>query len=357
MFVRERIIDFLENNAIFKVLMEKTAWLGFGKRKSESVREEMSARDGYQTTAPRRYRASSRPRRGRITKARRRQKVKRQLMLIGVCMTACIVLVVTYTIRASGKNETKETVQTAQKGKVPDSVAEKMAQSEIDTVKDTETTKERVKRVKKEAKTNNYPADIIELLDKNAETVDFVENYEANKDKAIAKKVADSIGEKEIPQLLQWDERWGYASYGSGFVATCGCGPTCMAMVVSGLTKDVSVTPAVVASYSDEMGYIDEDNNTYWKLMQEGGRNWGITCYETGADESVVEAELKEGHPIICSVGPGDFTKNGHFIVLTKYKNGKVRVNDPFSQKNSDKKWVFADIKDQIKAMWVYSKE
>lgn len=294
---------------------------------------------------------------GRITKAKRRQKVKRQLMIIGICIAACVALVVTYAVKASGKNDAKETAGAVQKEKVPDSVAEQMAQSEIDTVKDTETVKERVRRVRKEAKENQYPEDIIELLKKNRETVDFVENYGEKKDKAAAKKVADSIEKGEIPQLLQWDERWGYAPYGSGYVATCGCGPTCMSMVISGLTQDVTVTPAVVAAYSDEMGYIDEDNNTYWKLMQEGGSNWGITCYETSADESLVEEELGKGHPIICSVGPGDFTKNGHFIVLTKYKNGKVRVNDPFSQKNSDKKWVFEEIKDQIKAMWVYSKE
>lgn len=52
----------------------------------------------------------------------------------------------------------------------------------------------------------------------------------------------------------------------------------------------------------------------------------------------------------------GDFTKIGHFIVLTGYENGNVKVNDPFSIKNSKATWVFANIKDQIKAMWVFSK-
>lgn len=72
--------------------------------------------------------------------------------------------------------------------------------------------------------------------------------------------------------------------------------------------------------------------------------------------EEQVALELSQGHPIICSVGPGDFTKIGHFIVLTGYENGNVKVNDPFSIKNSKATWVFANIKDQIKAMWVFSK-
>ena len=33
-----------------------------------------------------------------------------------------------------------------------------------------------------------------------------------------------------------------------------------------------------------------------------------------------------------------------------------VKVNDPFSIKNSKATWVFANIKDQIKAMWVFQK-
>lgn len=89
--------------------------------------------------------------------------------------------------------------------------------------------------------------------------------------------------------------------------------------------------------------------------MREAGSNWNLSSYEGVLTEEQVGAELAAGHPIICSVGPGDFTQNGHFIVLTGYENGVVKVNDPFSQKNSEATWVFKDIADQIKAMWVYS--
>ena len=71
----------------------------------------------------------------------------------------------------------------------------------------------------------------------------------------------------------------------------------------------------------------------------------------------MISKELQEGHPVICIMGPGDFTTGGHFIVLTGYENGNVKVNDPFSIKNSKATWVFANIKDQIKAMWVFSKK
>ena len=75
-----------------------------------------------------------------------------------------------------------------------------------------------------------------------------------------------------------------------------------------------------------------------------------LTVLQVILSEEQVALELSQGHPIICSVGPGDFTKIGHFIVLTGYENGNVKVNDPFSIKNSKATWVFANIKDQIKS-------
>ena len=138
-------------------------------------------------------------------------------------------------------------------------------------------------------------------------------------------------------------------------MAVSGCGPTCLSMVAAGLNEDPSITPAKVAAYGTENSYVDENNDTYWKFMSEAGANWNLSCYEGLLSEEQVSAELTAGHPIICSVGPGDFTKIGHFIVLTGYESGNVTVNDPFSQKNSDKTWVYAEIADQIKAMWIYS--
>lgn len=98
----------------------------------------------------------------------------------------------------------------------------------------------------------------------------------------------------------------------------------------------LSITPAKVAAYGTEHGYVDEENNTYWRFMDEAGANWNLNSTAGLLSEEQVALELSQGHPIICSVGPGDFTKIGHFIVLTGYENGNVKVNDPFSIKNSE---------------------
>ena len=110
-----------------------------------------------------------------------------------------------------------------------------------------------------------------------------------------------------------------------------------------------------MAKYSEERGYIDESNNTYWAMLESAASDWGLRCQETMLDESSLAAELQAGHPVVCSMLPGDFTDVGHFLVLTGYKDGKVTLNDPFSKANSEKEWVFADIQDQIRQMWVFS--
>mgnify|MGYP001625556625 FL=1 len=128
-----------------------------------------------------------------------------------------------------------------------------------------------------------------------------------------------------------------------------------MAMVAAGLTHDPTITPAKVAAYGTENSYVDEENNTYWAFMQEAGADFGLSCYSGFLTEQQLAAELSAGHPVICSMGPGYFTQNGHFIVMTGYENGQIRINDPFSEENSARTWSYAEIQDQIKAMWVYS--
>ena len=59
------------------------------------------------------------------------------------------------------------------------------------------------------------------------------------------------------------------------------------------------------------------------------------------------------GKPIICAMGPGDFTSSGHYIVLVGVEDGLLRVNDPNSRENSGKLWKFEDIESQFRNLWV----
>ena len=250
------------------------------------------------------------------------------------------------------QRERKEAIEKAQEASRKKEEAEK----EMEEKKTPEEEKaEEIAQVKEQARAAGCPEEIIGLIDHNDETLDFVKDYAEKKDDPVPDTVEADTGNGAIPHYLQWDERWGYASYGTSTIASSGCGPTCMSMVIVGLTGDTTATPYRLAKYSEENGYIDQSNNTYWAFLDAAARQWGLTCREGMMDETTLAAELAAGHPVICSMLPGDFTDGGHFIVLTGYDNGQVTLNDPFSIRNTQKKWNFADISGQIREMWVVS--
>lgn len=282
--------------------------------------------------------------------SRRRQQVKRHWLVIGfvaVLAAGGVFFGMGFAIRCQDAASADGPLTERQK--------ELWERAGIEAGLEIETAEEHLERIRIEATVRGYPEGVIELLDKNPATVNYVEDYGEKQGQVFAEDIGDNYIDGQIPLLLQWDERWGYAPYGTSVVAVSGCGPTCMAMVASGLTHNPSITPAVTAAYGTANSYVDEDNNTYWAFMSEAGAAWGLSCYSGLLDEQQLAAELGAGHPVICSMGPGYFTQNGHFIVMTGYDNGQIRINDPFSEENSARTWSYAQIQGQIRAMWVYS--
>ena len=200
----------------------------------------------------------------------------------------------------------------------------------------------------------DYPQELLELAVRNPETVDFVADYPQEKDRAPAETVEEAE-RGTIPLLLQWDPRWGCAQYGDGPMALNGCGPTALSMVICGLTGDGTATPYAVAQYAQEMGYYVDGVGTSWELMSAGGTRFGVTARELPLSQSVMENALAAGEPIICSVGPGDFTTSGHFIVLSGLEDGKFQVRDPNRRSTSEKLWDYDTLAGQITNLWAFS--
>lgn len=165
---------------------------------------------------------------------------------------------------------------------------------------------------------------------------------------------ADRKMRNGVPLLLQTDSRWSDIPYGSSTVGISGCAPTCLSMVAIALTENRDLTPDAVAQFSEENGYYVEGTGTSWELMSAGAKKLGLKSSELPLDQSFIARELESLHPIICSVGPGDFTYEGHFIVLTGYSDGMIYVNDPNSQLNSSRSWSYERLAPQINAMWVF---
>ena len=202
---------------------------------------------------------------------------------------------------------------------------------------------------------DSYPEDMLALLSRNIDMLDFVLGYPEKKGQVYA----DTIGEAEegvFPLLLQWDERWGYGYYGDGenTLAVSGCAPTALAMIVAGLTGDASNTPYEIAQYAQAEGYYVSGIGTSWDLMTWGCQHFGVYGETISLSEESVFSTLESGTPIACSMRPGDFTTGGHFIVLTGIEDGKIRVNDPNSIVRSNQLWDYEVLAGQIKNLWAF---
>ena len=205
-------------------------------------------------------------------------------------------------------------------------------------------------------KKKEYPEELKKLLENNPETEEFVLNYPIKKDLHEDFSMDEYKNISEVPHLLQWDMRWGYEEYAGSIMGLSGCGPVCLSMVSVYLLEDTSLDPLYIARFAEENGYATKNNGTKWILMSEGAKKLGLKSEELPLHKETMINALKDGKPIICIMGTGDFTSSGHYIVLTDYTEEGFSVLDPNSKERSEKKWTYERIESQIRNMWSYSK-
>ncbi len=198
-----------------------------------------------------------------------------------------------------------------------------------------------------------WPKDLLESGEKNPEIREFVLNYPLKQDADPEYDLKEYANSDQVPLLLQWDQRWGYREYAGGPIGLTGCGPTCLSMVSIYLLHDAKYTPEYIAEFSTKHGYSVTGSGSAWALISEGGEALGLDVTEIPLDENRIIRNLEVGNPIICIMGPGDFTSTGHFIVMTEYVDGQIKINDPNSPLRSQQLWDYEQIKGQILNLWV----
>lgn len=179
---------------------------------------------------------------------------------------------------------------------------------------------------------------------------------------------------RDIPLFLQTDPRWARVPYSyvgnpaHGTIGSSACGPTSAAMVISGLggynekidlNGDGIIDPYEASMYSLEKGHRVYGQGTSWAYFSDIGKATGLKVSQKSPMqyEDVIYA-LQKGNPVVASMGPGAFTRGGHFIVLVGInENGMVIVNDPNSTSRSNVAWDFYNpILMQAKQFWIFSK-
>lgn len=311
----------------------------------------MNRDSAYSEAAERRVSASEKKRRKK--KERRRRRRKYLLVSIAAVIAAAVIAA-----RLTGIPDGEPGIETGESGSLyqaagAGSAPEGQIGEQIDELRILEREYPQLEDVVKNI--SDYPQEAVDMFLTNRETIDYLTDYPKEYGKSHTMRISRKDYQGKIPMLLQWDERWGYESYGSGLIGWTGCGPTCLSMAAVGLTGDTGWNPAKVAAFSEEHGYYTENAGTSWELMSDGAQKLGLHSEEIPLDESRIRSVLDGGGVVICSVGPGDFTTEGHYILIRGYGKSGFIVNDPNSRERSGLEWPYERLAGQIKNLWALS--
>ena len=162
-----------------------------------------------------------------------------------------------------------------------------------------------------------------------------------------------------FPYYNQGEDPWGSQSYTSTgntsqTIKSSGCGPTSMAMVMKSYGN--SVSPSDAANFSLQNGFRTANDGTSWGFFKSYANTAGLTTDEF-TDKGKAKEYLDKHIPLIASMGPGDFTKGGHYIVMSKKDGSNLMVNDPASRSRTGSTWDIDNAMNQAKRFWAISKD
>lgn len=169
---------------------------------------------------------------------------------------------------------------------------------------------------------------------------------------------ASGTNTKQPVDYKQYDRRWGkeiYTSCGnrSQTISNSGCGPSSMADIVA-TWIDKNITPSGMAKYSVKNGFRTTSNGTAWGFFAKVAKDFGFSRFVQTKSMATARAALKEGALVVASMGPGYWTKGGHFICLWKTDDTYMYANDPASSVR--KKQKLAAFEEQRKQFFIFYK-
>lgn len=136
----------------------------------------------------------------------------------------------------------------------------------------------------------------------------------------------------------QGDAAWKSLPYSTSKIGISGCGPTSMAICISTLSGK-RVTPRQTCDWAGSRGYYHSGEGSSHDVIPALAKAYNLKCKGVGKDKSKIITALKTGKLVVAIMGPGHFTKNGHFIVLTGIKDGKITVADCGSRARTKQTW------------------
>lgn len=169
---------------------------------------------------------------------------------------------------------------------------------------------------------------------------------------------------KQPVYYMQIDSRWKNKPYRVAgedtTIGDSGCGPACAAMLIETLTGK-TFTPVDACEWAMKKGYKALGQGTYYSYFVPQFKAFGIECIRlntanvygkpTAAVHDQALSLLKQGCYLIACMGKGRWTSSGHYIVVW-WQDGKVRINDPNSTKDTRINGDIQTFRSQVKYYW-----
>ena len=170
---------------------------------------------------------------------------------------------------------------------------------------------------------------------------------------------------KKPVYYMQTDPRWAHLPYQTVGEETTirgsGCGPTCAAMLIETLTGQ-TFTPVDACGWSLAHGYKAKNQGTYYSYFAPQFDAFGIHCIQLnyssvyGKTDTPVHKEmidlLTDGWYIIACMGPGNWTRSGHYVVVWSTEGRYVNILDPASKRIDRLCADFDTFRSQVKYYW-----
>ena len=101
-----------------------------------------------------------------------------------------------------------------------------------------------------------------------------------------------------------------------------------------------AIDPVTVTNWACSNGYCTS-GGSYWSLIVDGPAHWGLKSEQVGKDaasvQRVVDALASGDAFVVAIMGPGHFTRGGHFITLAGVNDQRqALVYDPASRNRTN---------------------
>lgn len=134
---------------------------------------------------------------------------------------------------------------------------------------------------------------MLELAAKDPEALDYVADFPDRYPASSGAAYSDTVARGSVPDLKQWDQRWGYVEYCGAALGSTGCCPTSLSMAYMALTGKTDKSPADMAALATADGYAVDGEGTIGDFLVDDAGKLGLACEEFSPSAASLVRYLK----------------------------------------------------------------